>query len=390
MTSTNTCTKTCTKTCFSVLAGCALFLCAAGPVLAQGAPPAPQVTVAKPVVRDVQEFVVFSGRFDSADQVDIRSRVAGYLDRIHFADGSFVKKGDLLFSIDPRPYQAALEQAEGVLAASQANVTFTRSDLERASQLQRDRNISDQLAEQRNQSYRQALAQEQANRAALAAAKLNVEFTQIRAPIDGQISRKLVSVGNIVGANDTLLTSIVSLDPIVFYFDLDENSFLTFLRAAGRTGGARSAIGLDVLLATSDEAEPKRKAVIDFVDNRIDASSGTIRMRARLANPDLFLAPGMFGKVRLPAGAPGRGILLPDEAIASDQSRRIVYVVAEDGAVTPRPVVLGTLVDGYRLVRSGLTGEETVVVNGLVRIRPGVKVSPQMSTLPPVRAAARP
>jgi multidrug efflux system membrane fusion protein len=335
----------------------------------------------------VQEFVTFSGRFDSVDQVDIRSRVAGYLDKIHFTDGAFVKKGDPLFTIDQRPYQAAVTQAEAALASSQASLAFTQADLERAQQLQKDRNISDQTADQRRQAYQQAVAQEAGNRAALEIARLNLQYTDIRAPIAGKISRKLVSVGNIVGNNDTLLTSLLSLDPIAFYFDLDENSYLTFLRSSGNAS-PRNAVGLKVMIATSDEGEPKRAAEIDFVDNRIDANSGTIRLRAKVPNSDLFLTPGLFGKVRLPAGAQAKGVLLPDEAIASDQSRRIVYAIGEDGSVTPRPVVLGTLVDGYRLIRSGLTGDETVAVNGIMRIRPGAKVTPQMTTLPPTRASA--
>ncbi len=357
-----------------------------GPVLAQGAPPAPPVSVAKPVVREVQEFVTFSGRFDSSEQVDIRSRVVGYLEAVHFTDGAIVKKGDPLFTIDPRPYKAAVQQAEAALASSQASLAFTQADLERAQQLLKANNISDQTADQRRQAFQQATAQEAGNRAALDAARLNLAFTDIRAPITGKISRKLVSPGNIVAANDTLLTTLVSLDPIVFYFDLDEASYQAMLRA---NGGIGKAAGLAVMLAASDEAEPSRAATLDFVDNRIDANSGTIRLRARVPNTDLFLTPGLFGKVRLPAGPKAQGVLLPDEAIASDQSRRIVYVVAEDGSVTPRPVTLGTLVDGYRLVRSGLKGDETVVVNGLVRIRPGIKVTPQMTTLPPSRGAAK-
>lgn len=353
---------------------------------AQGAPPAPAVTVAKPVVREVQETLLFTGRFDAVQSVQIKSRVPGFLEKISFTDGSFVKKGDLLFTIDPRPYKAAVDQATSAVTVSETTLQFATNDLERAQQLQKSGNITEQVFDQRRQAYMQAQARAAGDKAALAAAKLNLEFTEIRAPITGRISRTLVSEGTLVGAADTLLTTVVAADPIDFYFDLDEATFLAFERAA--TGGAAptALAGIVGRVGTSDEAEPKREAKIDFVDNRVDQASGTMRLRAKVANADLFLTPGLFGRIRLPMGGPKTGVLVPDEAVASDQTRRIVYQVAEDGTVTPKPVTLGQKIDGYRLVRSGLDGSETIAINGLVRIRPGVKVTPQATTLPPVAA----
>ncbi len=352
-----------------------------------GAPAAAPVTVAKPVVKEVREQVAFTGRFDAVRAVQVKARVAGYLQKIAFTDGTTVKKGDLLFAIDPRPYQAAVDQAAAAVTVSETTVRFAAGDLERATLLQKTGNITEQVFDQRRQAYLQAEAKLAGDRAALAAARLNLEFTEIKAPIDGRLSRTLVSEGTLVAANDTLLTSIVSADPIDFYFDVDETTFLGFERAAAAGGDKAAIIGLEGVVGTTDEPEPKRRARVDFFDNRVDQASGTMRLRAKVENADLFLTPGLFGKIRVPLGGPKRGILVPDEAIASDQTRRIVWLVADDGATTPRPVVPGPKIDGWRLVRSGLEGGETIAVNGLVRIRPGVKVTPQMVTLPPVGPA---
>lgn len=354
---------------------------------AQGAPPAPPVTVAKPVVKDVQEHVAFTGRFDATQSVQVKSRVAGYLQKVAFTDGATVKKGDLLFAIDPRPYQASVDQAAAAVTVSETTLSFANGDLERATQLQKTGNITEQVFDQRRQAVIQATAKLAGDRAALAAAKLNLEFTQVKAPIDGRLSRTLVSEGTLVAANDTLLTTIVAADPIDFYFDVDETTFLAFERAAASGGPSASIVGLEGVVGTTDEPEPKRKARVDFFDNRVDQASGTMRVRAKVANDDLFLTPGLFGKIRVPLGGTKKGILLPDEAIASDQTRRIVHVVAADGSTTQKPVVPGPKIDGWRLIRSGLDGSETIAVNGIVRIRPGVKVTPQMVALPPVGPA---
>jgi RND family efflux transporter MFP subunit len=363
------------------------FLLAAAPALAQGGPPqAPPVTVAKPVVKDIIERDDFIGRFEAVDQVDVRARVSGYLDKVHFQDGTLVKAGDLLFTIDPRPYQNALEQAQATVTSSEVRLNFAQSDLDRAEQLRRTGNIADQLLDQRRQAYLTAKADLDRAQAFLRQAQLDVEFTQIKSPLSGRISRKLVSEGNLINANETILTNVLSLDPIQFYFDVDERSYLAYSRQT--QGGTRTSTGEaanEVTLTLTDERQGERTGRLDFVDNRLDAASGTIRARAVFENKDLFLTPGLFGRVTIGGSDPYKGVLLPDEAVGSDQDRRVVYVVGPDNVVNITPVRTGPRIDGYRVIREGLKGDETVVVNGLVRVRPGMPVTPQMSTLPPTR-----
>jgi RND family efflux transporter MFP subunit len=369
-----------------------LGICLASPLLALGAsaqggpPPAPSVTVAKPVVKDIIERDDFIGRFEAVDQVEIRARVSGYLDKVHFQDGTLVKVGDLLFTIDPRPYQNTFEESQSAVTSAQVRLNFAQSDLDRAQQLRQTGNIADQLFDQRRQSFLTAKAELDRSQANLRQAQLDLDFTQIKAPLAGRISRRLVSEGNLVGANQTILTNIVSLDPIQFYFDVDERSYLAYSRQD--QGGTRTSTNRapnEVTLTLTDERQGTRPGKVDFVDNRLDAASGTIRARAIFENKDLFLTPGLFGRVTLGGSDPYRAVLVPDEAIGSDQDRRIVYVVGDNNQTTARPVRIGPRIDGYRVIRDGLKGDETIVVNGLVRVRPGAPVSPQMTMLPPVR-----
>ncbi len=354
---------------------------------AQGAPQGPPpVVVAKPVVKDIIEYDEFTGRFEASESVEIRSRVTGYLESVEFTDGAVVKAGDLLFTIDPRPYQAAFDRAKSAVEQAQSRLEFAQGDLARAENLRTSGNISDQLLDQRRQSSLGAQAELAGAKAALEASRLDLEFTRIRSPIAGRASRHLVSAGNLVRVNDTLLTTIVAVDPIKFYFDVDERSYLAYARTAANSLRAGGGGENRVTVATSDEPVPNRVGRLDFVENRLDEATGTVRTRATLANPDLYLKPGMFGRIRIAGSERYRGILVPDEAIASDQDRRVVYVVADDGSVMPRPIRPGPREDGYRVVREGLKGDETIVINGLMRIRPGVKVSPQLVTLPPVRS----
>ncbi|SEE50217.1 RND family efflux transporter, MFP subunit [Rhizobiales bacterium GAS188] len=348
------------------------------------APPPPPVTVAKPIVKDVQEWDEFIGRFEAVDQVDIRSRVSGYLDKVQFVDGAIVKAGDLLFTIDQRPYQTALEQAQADLKSAQARLEFAQTDAERAESLRKTGNISEQIFDQRRQALLTTRADADRAQATLDRAKLDMEYTEIRAPLAGRISRRLISPGNLVNANDTLLTNIVATDPIYFYFDVDERSYLDYL-AAGLNGTRVSKEVGDIFVALTNEREPAHKGRLDFLDNRIDQASGTIRGRGVFENGDLKLTPGLFGRVRILGAALHRGILLPEEAFATDQDRRIVYVVGTDNKITAKTVRMGPHIDGYRVVRDGLSGDETVVVNGLMRVRPGVVVDPQMTNLPPTR-----
>jgi RND family efflux transporter MFP subunit len=370
---------------FSVVSS--LCVCATGAVLAQGGlAQAPPVTVAKPVVKDIIERDDFIGRFEAVDQVDVRARVSGYLDKVHFQDGTLVKAGDLLFVIDPRPYRNALEQAQAAVTSSEVRLNFAQNDLDRAEQLRKTGNIADQLLDQRRQTFLTAKAELDRAQAALRQAQLDVEFTEIKSPLTGRISRKLVSEGNLVNANETILTNVLTLDPIHFYFDVDERSYLAYSRQAqgGTRSSAQGAVN-QVALTLTDERQGQRYGQLDFVDNRLDAASGTMRARAVFANKDLFLTPGLFGRVTIGASDPYKGVLLPDEAIASDQDRRVVYVVGDNNVISIRPVRTGPRIDGYRVIREGLNGDETVVVNGLVRVRPGTPVNPQMTTLPPTR-----
>lgn len=352
---------------------------------AQGGPPqAPTVSVAKPIVKDIVEQDDFIGRFEAVDQVDIRARVSGYLQKVHFQDGAIVKAGDLLFTIDKRPYQAALEQADATVASAQVRQEFAANDLDRAESLRRTGNIAEQLLDQRRTNFLTARADLDRAMGAQRQARLDMEFTEIRAPIGGRISRRLVSEGNLVNANETVLTNIVSLDPIQFYFDIDERSYLAYSRQQSGIDRTQPPT-MNVRLAVTDERDPARDGRLDFVDNRLDNASGTIRARAIFDNKDFFLTPGLFGRVTISGSDPYKGVLIPDEAIGNDQDRRIVFVVGADNTVSAQVVRPGPRIDGYRVIRSGLKGDETVVVNGIVRVRPGIKVNPQTVTLPPVR-----
>ncbi|HEU4518747.1 MAG TPA: efflux RND transporter periplasmic adaptor subunit [Microvirga sp.] len=364
---------------------CAALFVAPSLALAQAAaPPPPTVTVAKPILKDIVEQDDFIGRFEAVDQVDIRARVSGYLDKVHFQDGALVKVGDPLFTIDQRPYRAALEQADATVASAQVRAEFASNDLERAESLRRTGNIAEQLLDQRRSNYLTARADLDRAQAAQRQARLDMEFTEIKAPIAGRISRRLISEGNLINANQTVLTNIVSIDPIQFYFDVDERSYLAYVRQqSGFSGNEKTPS--KVLLTMSDERDAQRSGRLDFVDNRLDAASGTVRARAVFDNKDMFLTPGLFGRVTVSGSDPYRGVLIPDEAVGNDQDRRIVYVLAEDNTVAMRPVRPGPRIDGYRVIRTGLKGDETIVVNGIMRIRPGQKVTPQTTTLPPVR-----
>lgn len=354
----------------------------------QAAPPPPTVTVAKPVVREVVEDDEFVGRFEALDEVDVRARVGGYLEKIHFTDGAIVAEGDLLFTIDPRPFRAEVAQAEALLKIAESQVEFTQKQLVRARDLSSRGNISVSALDERQNEYLSAQAQVQGAKAALDSARLDLEYTEIRAPISGRIDRNLISVGNLVETNVTILTTIVAVDPIYFYFDIDERSFLAYARDARARGVAlqEGAGALEVKVRLSDERDGSFDGKLDFSENRVDEGTGTMRVRAILNNPNLVMQPGLFGIINIPGSLPYEGVLIPDSAIAADQDRRIVYLVDDEGKVSPRQVRPGPRLHGYRVVRDGLTGQETIVINGLMRIRPGVTVTPEMTELPPEAA----
>ncbi|GAB4367606.1 MAG: MexE family multidrug efflux RND transporter periplasmic adaptor subunit [Kiloniellaceae bacterium] len=358
---------------------------AGGAAQQQAAPQPPTVSVAKPVVREVVEDDEFVGRFEAIDEVDIRARVGGYLQKIHFTDGALVAQGDLLFTIDQRPFKAAVSQAEAALKIAESQVDYTSKELKRAQELVTRGNISTSTVDERQQAFIAAQAQVQGAKAALDSARLDMEYTEIRAPISGRIDRNLISAGNLVVANDTILTRIVSLDPIYFYFDIDERSFLAYARDA-RTRGVslqEGAGALPVRVRLSDARDGPFEGKLDFAENRVDRGTGTMRVRAVFDNPNLIMQPGLFGTINIPGSLPYQGVLVPDEAIAADQDRRLVYVVGEDNKVSPRQVRPGPRLHGYRVIREGLEGNETIVINGLMRVRPGVTVTPQAVELPP-------
>jgi len=360
------------------LAGCE----PAQPRAAAAPPSAPTVTIAKPTKRLVAEQDEYVGRFVAVDAIEVRARVSGYLEAIHFKDGQLVNKGDLLFTIDRRPFEASLAQAQANLAQARANFAYAEADLERGQGLVRGSTITQQTFDQRTQAKRVAEASVAAQEAAVRQATLDLEFTELRAPAAGRIGDRRVSAGNLVTGGTTgtttLLATITSIDPIRFEFTMDEASYLRYMRAAGQAAAATNR-GIDtaVRLKLIDEAKFSHVGKMDFVDNAIDRSSGTIRGRAEFPNPGGTLTPGMFGRIQVPAGAPSATVLVPEVAIGTEQVRKFVLVVDGDNVARPKYVTLGPVMDGLRVVSAGLDPDDRVIVNGLMRARAGAKVAPQ-------------
>src|SRR6059058_5909421 len=353
----------------------------------QAAVAPPSVTIAQPTKRTVTDWDEFTGRFEAVQEVQVRARVGGFVNSIEFRDGAIVHTGDLLYVIDSRPFEAVALQADGQLSDARAKAELAKRELDRALTLVQTSAVSESIVDQRRQTLQAAHAAEMQAEGALKAANLNIEFTHVLAPMAGRVSRHLVSPGNLVQGSEgsaTLLTSIVTLDPIYIYFDVDEATYLKNNRLwfEGKRPSSRDTPN-PVQVTLTGETKPSHDGKMDFLDNRLDVSTGTLRSRAVIPNKDLSILPGQFGRVRIIGSAPYETLLLPDTAIATDQSRKIVFVVKDDNTVEAKPVTLGPLDEGLRVIREGLKPEDRVIVDGLQRARVGAKVTPHMAEAKP-------
>jgi multidrug efflux system membrane fusion protein len=354
--------------------------------------PPPTVFVSQPLKREVTGWDSFTGRFEAVDTVEVRSRVAGYIDRVAFHDGDFVHQGDLLFVIDPRPYQAVADQARGRLDEARSQLQLANLNLARADTLITSGTIATSLYDQRKQAHAAALAGMTTAAGSLERARLDLEFTRVVAPMSGRISRKLVSAGNLVAGGDasgTLLTTIVSVDPINLYFDIDEESYLRYaqLAAEGKRHSAGNA-GSEVRIALPGQTEPSLTGEIDFTENRLDRSTGTLRGRARVPNPNHLLNPGQFARVELIGDGTHHALLVPESAITTDATRRVLDVVGRDDRVAVRPITIGKLFGQFREITAGLQAGDRVIVAGLMRVQAGEKVTPQLKPADPAALAS--
>ncbi|MGZ8238259.1 MAG: efflux RND transporter periplasmic adaptor subunit [Methylobacter sp.] len=344
---------------------------------AQGPPP--NVKIAQPLTQEVMEWDEFTGHIEAVESVDVRARVSGYLEKVNFKAGAKVKKGDLLFLIDPKPFKAQLNYAEAELERAKSRRDLAKNDQERAERLFRAKAISEEEHDARSTGLYEATAAVKSAEANAYSARLNLEFTQIRAPIDGRIGREQVTEGNLVsggGADATLLTFIVSTDPVYVYVDADERSVLKYRRLAGRQGGIGSG-QTPVQLAVADEVDYPHEGKLDYLSPREDAATGTVTLRGVFANPDELLSPGFFARMRVRGTAPYPAMLLPDRAIATDQAQRFVWVVNQDNQAEYRKVVLGAHIGQSRVITEGVKPEEWIVIEGLQKLKPGIKVNPE-------------
>lgn len=347
---------------------------------AGAAPPPPPVTVARPLQKTITEWDEYTGRFVAVERVEVRARVSGFIDAVHFNEGQIVKPGDPLFAIDPRPYKLAVDQAKADLERARAKLELTSLDVQRAAPLVRSQTVTEREFETRKANERDAAGQVGSAEAAVKQAELNLEWTQVVAPIAGRISDRRVDAGNLITGGPsgaTLLTVIVSIDPIHFVVDGSEADFLRYMRlsASGARPSSRD-VQNPVAVRLADETEYKHQGRMNFVDNVLNPKTGTIRGRAIFDNKDGLLTPGFFGRLRL-FGGEHEALLIPDGAIASDQSRKIVFTVADDGTVGTKLVELGPMVEGLRVIRSGVAPTDRIVIDGLQRARPGQKVTPE-------------
>jgi multidrug efflux system membrane fusion protein len=344
----------------------------------------PDVKIAQPLAQDVTEWDEYTGRIEAISSVDVRARVSGYLEKVNFKAGEKVKKGDLLFLIDPKPFSAQLNYAEAELERAKAKRELAKNDLERAERLFRAKAISEEEHDARSKGLREAVAAVQSAEANVVTARLNLDYTNVRAPIDGRIGRELITEGNLVsggGADATLLTFIVSTDPVYVYVDADERSVLKYRRLAQQIGARFGSGETPVQLAVADETDFPHQGTLDYISPREDTATGTVTLRGVFPNADDFLSPGFFARMRVRSSAPYPALLLPDRAIATDQAQRFIWVVNKDNQVEYRKVVLGAHIGQSRVIKEGLKPEEWVVIEGLQKLRPGAKVNPERISL---------
>jgi multidrug efflux system membrane fusion protein len=347
-----------------------------------GSPPPPKVSVAEVTAREVTEWDEFTARLEAVNTVEVRPRVSGFVSAVRFEQGALVRRGELLFQIDPRPFQAEVDRLRAEVARARATTQRAASELKRADRLAAENAMSHEEHERRAGFAQESDAQVAAVEAALRSAELNLEFTRVVAPISGRVGRAIVTEGNLVSSGPgeaTLLTTVVSLDPIYASFDADEQTFLKYgdLAREGKRASARQS-GLGIRMALASDPDFAREGKMIFLDNQIDPATGTIRGRAIFSNADGSLTPGLFVRLRVPGSAAYSGVLIQDRAVGTDLDKRFTFVVGADGTIQYRTVTLGPIVDGLRVVRTGLSPGDRVVVNGLQRVRPGMKVEPVM------------
>ena len=349
--------------------------------LAQGAPPAPPVQVSAPLAQRVTNWDEYTGRFEASAQVEVRARVSGFLDSLHFRDGALVQRGDLLFTIDQRPYRLAVDVARAEIARAKAQVDLSQNEVERAEGLTQNRTITARDIDQRRTNLNSAIGSLEGAQANLKTAELNLEWTEVRAPLAGRISNRRIDPGNLIAGGQsgaTLLTTIVAVDPVYFTFDASEADYLRYSRLTDLRKITSREEGTPAEVRLADETEWKRRGRIDFVDNALNARSGTIRGRVVFPNADQFLTPGTFGRLRVYAGE-ADALLVPDSVVVSDQANKIVLTVGPENKIVPKPVMLGQISGGLRVIRSGLTPQDKVVIGGFANpmVRPGATVTPQ-------------
>lgn len=343
------------------------------------------VTVSQPIKRNISDYADFTSRTAAVDSVEIRARVGGYLEKINFKEGMLVKKGDVLFEIDPRPYQAQVDFARAQLAANEALLVKAKADNTRNKALAQKNPgvVTQQDLDQYQAAEDQAIANVGTAKATLETNELNLGYTKVISPIDGRASRYDLTVGNLVQVDTTMLTTVVSVDPMYAYADIDERTVL-YIRELIREGKAKSArdVDLHVHLGLAHDQGFPREGIVNFVDNQVNPKTGTLRVRAVFPNKDQFLTPGLFARVRIPIGEPHDALLITDRAIDTDQGQKIVYVVDKDNKVVSRPIKIGANHDGLRVIESGLSVDDHIIVNGLQRVRPGVTVDPKLVEMP--------